>query len=432
MPSSSQQNVFLRFIYFCLFFLFSATCAAEQSIEGFSAERLRIIDQRFQSLVDEQRYAGFTALIVRNNRQVHQLTLGWQDREARVAMQPDTIFRIYSMSKAITSVAALQLYEKGLFRLQDPVEKWIPAFGQLRVYQEGDGDKVKTTQLTRPLTVRDLFTHTAGFTYHFLGKGPVHKLYRDKGIVPGVELLYPEKSDAPPITDLASMVEVLSTIPLLHQPGERMSYSISVDVLGHLVELISGQALDIYLEKNIFEPLGMKDTGFTVPAEKLHRFAANYTWSDNKLELVDAPKSSRYQHKGRIHSGGAGLVSTAHDYMQFQLMVLNDGQLNGQRILGRKTIEFALANHLPEDDLPRPAWMQQQGHGLGFALALDPARMGYMTSINTADWAGAASTFFWIDRKEKLAAVFMTQKMPIKDNDLIEMGRVTTYQALVD
>lgn len=426
-----SRSLSCSLLYFLLFG-YAINIYGEETRQGFSADRLNILDNRLQSLVDEKQYAGFTGLIVRNNRDVHKLKLGWQDRERQIPMKEDTIFRIYSMSKAITSIAALILYEQGMFMLDDPVAKWIPAFDRLRVYKSGQGQDMKTVALERAVTVKDLFIHTSGLTYHFLGQGPVHRLYRQQGLLPGVELLYPEADDGKAINSLAEMVEKLSGIPLLHQPGERMSYSVSIDVLGHLVEIISGKKLDAFLRQHIFEPLDMKDTGFTIPTEKLTRFAANYSSESDELVLLDDPQKSRYRHAGRLLSGGAGLVSTARDYMQFQLMILNQGKWNGKRILGRKTLEFALSNHFPRDNMPRPAWMKQQGHGLGFALALEPSRMTYMTSPMTADWAGAASTFFWIDRKEKLAAVFMTQMMPIKNNSLIEMGRVTTYQSLVD
>lgn len=412
--------------------VFTSPASADDLIAGISQERIKRLDNKLAALVESERYSGFSALIMRDGVIAHEVTLGWQDRERKIAMRKDTIFRIYSMSKAITSVAALILYEQGHFQIDDPVDTFIPEFRNLRVYEKGEAESLVTVPLERPITFRDLFTHTSGLTYHFVGNSPVHQLYRDKGVLPGAEVLQPRAGDAAPITDLKSMVSALSTIPLLHQPGERMSYGVSIDVLGRLIEIISGQKFDDFLQKELFTPLNMKDTGFTVPKNKLHRFAANYSWHDGHLELVDDPQRSRYQLSGRIHSGGAGLVSTSRDYMQFQLMVLNGGKLGEIRILGPKTVAFALSNHFPKNDMARPSYMKQQGHGLGFALALDPARMGILTSVGTADWAGAASTFFWIDRNERLAAVFMTQDMPVRDNALFQLGRSLTYQALVE
>ncbi|NKB37106.1 MAG: serine hydrolase [Gammaproteobacteria bacterium] len=405
---------------------------AEELQEGFSKERLQRLNIKFNSLIKNRKNAGFTALIYRNNKQVHKMSMGWQDIERKIPMRADSIFRIYSMSKAITSIAALILYEEGHFQIDQAVADFIPEFNNIRVYKSGEGDGIKTADLHRPVTIRDLFIHTSGLTYHFLGNTAVHKLYRQQGVMPGVEELYPEEGDASAITDLDAMVKTLSRIPLLHQPGERMSYSVSIDVLGRVIEVISGQPLDQFMHERIFKPLKMKDTGFVLPQEKLNRFTANYSMSDGQIKLIDDPLNSQHQRANRIHAGGAGLVSTAHDYMQFQLMILNGGKLGSARILGPKTLDFALSNHFPIDDLPRPVWMKQDSHGLGFALAMNPARMGMLTSTGTADWAGAASTFFWIDRNENLAAVFMTQDMPIKNNLLIELGRTLTYQALVE
>ncbi len=420
----------------CLILLFSiiyiSSATADEIIAGFSQERLKRLDDKLTSLVENNRYPGFSVLIMRDGKVAHQVATGWRDRERKIAMTKDTIFRVYSMSKAITSIAALILFEQGHFQIDDPVDRFIPEFKNLRVYESGEDVDLITVPLQRPVTFRDLFTHTSGLTYHFVGNSPVHQMYRDKGVLPGVEVLGSQAGDAEPIKDLKSMVSTLSTIPLLHQPGERMSYSVSIDVLGHLIEIISGQKFDDFLEQNLFVPLNMRDTGFIVPKNKLHRFAANYSWSKAQSVLVDDPRLSRYQKSDRLLSGGAGLVSTSHDYMQFQLMVLNGGKLGKVRILGPKTVDFALSNHFPRDNMTRPPYMKQQGHGLGFALALDPARMGILTSVGSADWAGAASTFFWIDRKESLAAVFMTQDMPIKDDALFELGRSLTYQALVD
>lgn len=431
----NQSSHFLKELFCsCLIFcsISTSAIAEDHSIAGISQERIKRLDEKFSAYISAGRYAGFTGLIVRDGLVAHELAMGWQDRERQVAMRKDSIFRIYSMSKAITSIAAMILYEEGHFQIDDPIDSYIPEFLNLRVYAGGEAGSLKTVPLQRPITFRDLFTHTSGLTYHFLGKTPVHKLYRLHGILPGVELLYPEAGDGQGVPDLKSMINALATIPLLHQPGERMSYGVSIDVLGHLIEIMSGQSLDVFLKERIFEPLLMVDTGFVVPENKLDRFAGNYSWKGDHLELVDDPYQSRYRNTGRILSAGAGLVSTSHDYMQFLLMILNGGKLGKSRILSPKTVDFILSNHFPKEDMPRPAWMKQQGHGLGFALALDPVRMGMLTSVNSADWAGAASTLFWLDRKERLAAVFMTQDMPIRDNILIEQVRTLSYQAILE
>ncbi len=405
--------------------------ADELDIAGFSQERIKRLDKILATYIGRERYAGITGLIVRNGKTVHEFTMGWQDRERQIPMHEDTIFRIYSMSKAITSIAAMVLFEQGYFQIDDPIDPYLPEFKHLRVYAGGEIGALKTVPLQRPITFRDLLTHTSGLSYHFMGDSPVHQLYRLHGVMPGVEMLYSEAADGKEVANLESMISALARIPLLHQPGERMSYGVSIDVLGRLVEILSGQKLDDFLQQAIFGPLNMPDTGFVVPKNKLKRFAANYSWKNDHLELIDDPRRSRYRQSGRLLSGGGGLVSTSHDYMQFLLMLLNGGQLGHARILGPITVDFILSNHFPRENMPRPVWMRQQGHGLGFALALDPVKMGLLTSAGTADWAGAASTFFWLDRKENMAAVFMTQDTPLDSDTLAGQVRTLTYQALI-
>ena len=224
------------------------------------------------------RYVGISALIMRNGKKAHDLVIGWQDRERQVPMSKDTIFRIYSMSKAITSVAAMILYEEGRFQLDDPIDTFLPELKDLRVYVEGEAEAMKTAALQRPLSFRDLLTHTSGFTYHFMGDSVIHKLYRRHGVMPGTETLPTAAGEGRAVPDLTSMITALAAIPLLHQPGERMSYGVSIDVLGRLIEILSSRPLDEFLQRRLFGPLQMVDTGFVVPKNKLHRFAGNYSW----------------------------------------------------------------------------------------------------------------------------------------------------------
>lgn len=370
---------------------------ADDLVHGFSKNRLNRLDNNFENLVQSGRYPGFYVSIKRHGKTVHRISTGWQDIDRKIPIKEDTLFRIYSMSKAISSVAAMILFEEGHFQLDDPVHRYLPEFRKLRVYVSGNGSAMVTEELKRPITFRDLFVHTSGLTYHFTGKTPVHKLYRKKGILPGVETLHASNADAVAVGNLSEMIRILSGIPLLHQPGERMSYSISIDVLGHLIEIMSGQDFDEFLQERFFDPLKMRDTGFTLPEDKLSRFASNYTWKDGRLNLIDDPRTSRYRKSGRLLSGGAGLISSTSDYQRFLQMLLNGGELDGIRILSPHTVDYILSNHFLQDDMPRPAWVPHQGHGLGFALALEPARMGYLTPTGSADWAGAASTFSgWI------------------------------------
>lgn len=425
-------------ILFCCLILFSVTAftssyADESVIAGIDIQRLERLDNKLAKHIQQEQYAGFSGIIVRNGKTVHQFALGWQDKERKIALQHDTIFRIYSMTKAITSVAAVLLFEEGHFQIDDPVGAFIPEFRKLRVYIDGPAESMKTEALNRPITFRDLFTHSSGLGYHMLDDSPVYKLYRKRGIMPGVEFLSPGPDDKEPVQDLQTMIKELAKIPLLHQPGKRMTYGVSIDVLGYLIEVISGQSLDNFLQERLFTPLRMLDTGFVVPENKLSRFASNYLWEDEQLKLLDDPRKSRYSKTGRILSGGAGLVSTLDDYMRFLQMLMNGGELDGQRILSPATVDFLLSNHFLKEDLLRPPWMQHQGYSLGFAVALDPIKMGLLSSTGTADWAGAASTFFWLDRKQGLAAVFMTQRTPLNSNTLImKQVRNLVYQAIVE
>ena len=429
-----ERKSYLSFYSFFLlasYSLFNFSLADTSVIAGVDKERLKRLDEKIAEHVEQEQYPGFSGLIVRNGEIVHKTVTGWQDRERKIKLREDTIFRVYSMSKAITSIGAMLLFEEGKFQIDDPVDTYIPAFKELRVYTGGEKAKIETEELTRPITFRDLFTHTSGLTYHFIGDTPIHHAYRKKGITPGVSFLHPSSIDGESIQSLAAMVEALTQIPLLHQPGERMSYGVSIDVLGRLIEIISGQRLDEFLNEKLFIPLKMSDTGFSVPKNKLHRFANNYLWRAQKLELLDDARKSRYQETDRILSGGAGMVSTLHDYMQFLQMLMNGGELNGARLLSPVTVDFILSNHFLKKDIPRPEWMEQQGHSLGFALTLDPVEMGMLSSIGTADWAGAASTFFWLDRKQHLAAVFMTQRAPLNSNAFMRTIKNLTYQSIV-
>lgn len=422
---------FLTQFLFLYFVFLSPVIAAGPVVAGIDQDRIKRLDDKLAGYIADGRYAGIAALIMRHGKTAHEFTGGWQDRERQVPMSQDTIFRIYSMSKAITSVAAMILYEEGHFQLDDPIDKFLPELKNLRVYVAGEAETMQTEPLQRPITFRDLFTHTSGFTYHFMGDSAIHKLYRLHGVMPGAETLQASASEGQAAPDLTAMISALATIPLLHQPGEQMSYGISIDVLGRLIEIMSAQPLDTFLQQSLFDPLQMVDTGFVVPENKLHRFASNYSWKGDHLELVDDPYKSRYRHSGRLLAGGAGLVSTTKDYMQFLHMLLNGGQLGTARILSPITVDFILSNHLPEENMPRPPWMKHHGHGLGFGLLLDPVGAGRLSSAGAASWSGAATTIFWLDRKENLAAVFMAQDMPLKDTPLMEYARSLTYQAIV-
>ena len=402
----------------------------EPEAVGLSSERLARIDTHLQKrYLDAEKIAGALTLVARKGQVAHLSALGQMDLERNKPMTEDTIFRIYSMSKPITSIALMMLYEHGHFQLDDPVYKYIPEWRNLRVYELGNHPRWVTAPCERPMTIRDLFCHMSGLTYGFMERTNVDRAYRRLGV--GRE----EQKD------LRAMIETLAGLPLEFSPGTRWNYSVATDVLGYLVELISGMPLDEYLRTQIFEPLGMVDTGFSVPAEKVDRFAANYTRGrDKKPRLEDDPATSLYTKPTTFFSGGGGLVSTAADYLRFCRMLLNRGELDGQRLIGRKTIELMTMNHLPGGrdltELATGAFSETTyegvGFGLGFSVQLDCAKSQGVGSPGEYAWGGAASTAFWIDPSEDLITIFMTQLMPSGSFNFRGQLKSIIYAAIVD
>ena len=370
-------------------------------------------------------------LIARRGELAHLSAIGMMDRERDQPMAEDAIFRIYSMSKPITSVALMQLHERGMFQLSDPVSRFIPQWRDLQVLTGGEYPDYTTRAPDRPMTIRDLLSHQSGLTYGFAG-GPVeagyfeHQIYR-AGTMRG--------------RDLQSMIDRLADLPLKFSPGDSWNYGISTDVCGYLVQTISGQRFDEYLQEHIFDPLGMPDTGFHVPAEKHHRLAANYERSpDQQLRQSDIFGVGEFLEEPTFLSGGGGLVSTAQDYWRFCQMMLNGGQLDGARILGPKTIELMTMNQLPNnDELTARAlgiWSETTndgiGFGLGFAVLMNLPRTQNVGSVGEYYWSGTASTVFWIDPAEELIAIFMVQFMPSDAFDFRGELKQLLYPGLLD
>ncbi len=364
----------------------------------------------------EERYlkpgkvAGFLPLVYRRGEIAYCEPMGLMDVERGKPVREDTIWRIYSMSKPITSVALMQLYEQGHFQLNDAVDRWLPEFRDLRVYRSGVYPNFVTDPCERPMTVKDLLTHMSGLTYDFMVASNVDAAYRKAGV------RLEKKSGT-----LDDMAAILSRLPLEFSPGTSWNYSVATDVCGLLVQRMSGQRFDAYLQEHLFGPLGMVDTGFSVPEDKLDRFAANYQRGPDKtLQLIDDPMDSPYGGEVTFFSGGGGLVSTAHDYLRFCRMLLGGGTLDGVRVMGPKTIELMSANHLPNgDDLTKWArgtfsetTYEGYGFGLGFSVNLGPGPTATAGSRGEIAWGGAASTIFWVDPAEDLAVILMTQFMP--------------------
>jgi CubicO group peptidase (beta-lactamase class C family) len=393
---------------------------------GLSSERLARVNAWAQQLVDDGKLAGIVTMLARHGKVVHFNTCGLADIRREARMLPDTIFRFYSMTKPLTSTAIMMLYEEGRFQLDDPITRYLPCFTDMRVCVGGMRGKLETVPAERDITFRDLLTHTSGLTYGFMEATAVDAQYRDRG----VDFQTSDKT-------LAEVVEIAADIPLIAQPGKAWNYSIATDVLGHLVAVISGMPFDRFLRERVTGPLGMVDTAFFVPAEKIARFAANYTrGEDGKLMLIDDPQKSIFSTARAICSGGGGLVSTANDYMRFCQMMLNKGELNGVRLLGRKTVELMTANHLPGDmaSMGQARFSESSyygiGFGLGFSVTLDPAQAQILGTPGEFAWGGAASTAFWIDPAEDMAVIMLTQLMPSSTYPIRRELRVLTYQAL--
>ena len=404
---------------------------------GFAPGRLdRIADHLSRAYVDNGKIAGCQVAVTRRGHLAYFKSLGQMDRERAKPMRDDTIFRIASMTKPITSVALMTLYERGLFQLNDPVHRFIPSWRDHRVWVSGEGDAMVTERPNRPMSMRDMLAHTGGLQYGAMLEGvgapvdahPVAKEYAKLGI---------KRIDG---ETRETFLEKLARVPLRYQPGERWMYSLSTDVCGALVEIISGKRLDKFLADEIFEPLKMKDTAFVLPHEKLDRFAANYRrGADKSLKLLDDPARSIYLTEPTLHSGGGGLVSTTADYLRFCDMLRRGGELDGARMLGPRTIELMHRNHLKDGkDLTQMAIggfsetaNEGVGFGLGFACTLDAVGSG---SIVGSDWywGGAFSTIFWVDAKQDLAVVFMTQLMPSATFNFRGQLKSIVYAAIED
>jgi CubicO group peptidase (beta-lactamase class C family) len=400
---------------------------------GLSSQRLSRIRPAMQALINEQRCAGIMTVIARRGQIAHGECVGLMEIEAQKPMQTDAIFRIYSMSKPITSAAIMMLYEEGKFQLNDPVSKFIPEFKATKVVVRQTDAGLKLTDQDREMTVQHLLTHTSGLSYGFDDNSRVDQMYRD--MFKKLKLINHQTHQVTPDgKPLAKIMPELAQIPLAHQPGTAWRYSFAIDVLGYLVEVLSGVPFDVFLHQRIFDPLQMVDTGFSVPVEKGERLAAMYKPGEKGgLELLDAPADSPLLKPHRFFSGGGGLVSTASDYLRFARMLLNKGDLDGVRLLGRKTVEFMTQNHLPDDVLrtsfnpERPGY----GFGLGGSVLISPPLASRIGSVGTFSWGGAARTDFWVDPQEELIGLFMVQLLGDAPW-LADQFRVLAYQAIVD
>jgi CubicO group peptidase (beta-lactamase class C family) len=413
---TSARN-FVSFLLLVL--LTSAAFAAElpsarpESV-GMSTQRLGRLKSEMQGLVDRNQLPGVVTMVAKDGKIVEFDVAGKRDVENGAPLQKDSIFRIYSMSKPITGVAMMMLFEEGKWQLNDPVSKHIPEFANLKVAKVNpQNGSVTQVAPDHPMTMRELMSHSGGLTYGVFGSTPVDKMYTDVNVL---------DRDA----TLQAMIDKLGKIPLLHQPGERWHYSVSVDVQGYLVEKLSGQPFPEFLKQRIFDPLGMKDTAFYVPAEKMNRFVSFYTYDkDRKFVPNQSPDFSK---PPGAPSGGGGLVSTAMDYMRFCQMLLNGGELDGHRLLSPLSVQLMRSNVLPAN---ARTMGPGTGFGLDFAVVEDPVAAGGYGGEGTFYWGGYAGTWFWIDPVYNMIVVGMIQIRGDGSPDVRGLSRNLTYQAIV-
>ena len=454
-----------KWIFFSLI-LFSLSLASEsyeKSVSGMSYERLQKIAPSLNDLyLKNGKFPGFVSAVARKGKVVHYETIGFADMETGESLKKDSLFRIYSMSKPITGVALMILLEEGKLRLNDPVSLYIPEFADTKVLMMNEDGTSELVDQTKVMTIRDLATHTSGIAYDFTANKELAKIYRQNKLSPYFSINNPTKetlvtgmiSSEKPFKDICSFAEALaSKAPLMHQPSERYTYSMGMDVLGCIIERVSGVRFDEFLDTRIFKPLNMQDTFFSVPESKRDRFTTLYAEvkdlktfmpdlgesipEDLTMLRVDGKQNSAYFKEATVFDGGSGLVSSTEDYLKFAQMLLNGGKLGDQRILSRKSVELMSGNHLP-DTFSSDAYLEtaggyRRGAGIGLTVGLltDPAKAGQYGSKGMFFWGGAASTIFWIDPEEELVAVLMTQVLGSSEL-LRETYSALVYQAIDD
>ncbi|MEM7282453.1 MAG: serine hydrolase domain-containing protein [Pseudomonadota bacterium] len=387
---------------------------------GVSKDRLQRINQMAQAYVDKRQYAGVVTMVARDGKIIHSNAVGQFGFDNEKPLSEDTLFRIFSMTKPITVVAALMLYEEGKFQMTDPVAKHLPEFLDQKLYTEGG-----LIEPSSPMTMGQLFTHTAGLTYGFTPDNPVDLMYRED---------YPLEAQ-----DLTEFSTKLAKLPLRFEPGTRYHYSVATDLLGAAIERMSGVPLDRFFHERIFEPLDMEDTFFSVPEDKFHRLASSHVWDAESGQVVPVPMDQRRDYRNvTLFSGGGGLVSTVNDYMRFCEMIRRQGSFNGARLLGPKTVQYMGLNHLSAKvraegvgEYPSDDFFPGQSKALGFGVVTNPGLMPSTSSKGELSWGGAAGTKFWIDPEEEIVGIAMVQlyrsPWPLRFD-----FKVATYQALTE
>ncbi len=396
---------------------------------GFDAARLERIDTHLAKYVDDGRLAGWQVVVTRHGKVAHSSVYGRRDQEAGLPVEHDTLWRIYSMTKPITSVVAMQLFEEGLFSLNDPVSRFLPEFADMQVWKGGTPAVPQVRPATEPIRMWHLLSHTAGLTYGFLHSGPVDEMYRNAG------------AEFNPDLDLADACRLWASLPLAFEPGTAWNYSVATDVLGRVIEVLTGQSLDQAFASRVLGPLGMDDTSWWVQPGAADRLAALY------VRHPETGAAVRYDAFGKsalaepkMLSGGGGLISTAADYARFTQMLVRGGELDGVRLLGSRTVAYMGRNHLPGggllSELGRGQFAETAydgiGFGLGFGVLEDPVALKVHATAGEMTWGGLASTAFWVDPREQITAQFFTQLMPSSTYPVRGELRQLVYSALVD
>jgi CubicO group peptidase (beta-lactamase class C family) len=405
---------------------------------GLSSDRLKRISDLTKSYVGTNHFAGASSFVARRGEVVHFDCQGMMNLDTGNSIQEDTIFRIYSMTKPVTSVAAMILLERGLFQLDTPITKFLPEFKDMEVFVSGTVEDYKTVRADRDITIVDLMTHTSGLTYDFLGNGVVEELYQRNGLV----ITKDEHS-------FEGFLKLLGKMPLHFSPGTKWNYSLSTDVLGYLIEVVSGKPLNTFFKEEIFEPLGMVDTDFYVPESKWNRFATTYihksmvaqtqrnAFPDKTLFPYDSDEWGVYHKLPLKCAGGGGLVSTIPDFYKFTEMLLNKGRGGKDNILSSKSIELMTSNFLPMDVRDYAAFdlgatmPAGYGFGLGFAIMLDPTKAHYLGTPGEYAWSGAAHTSFFVDPREELIGIYMTQVFPSGYYNILNQFKQAVYQSII-
>lgn len=411
-----MKSIFLTLIYALTISAQAELSATAPEAAGFDPARLAVLHATTKRFVEDGKHAGIITLLARDGKIVDLQTYGYRDLEKRTPMERDTICRVYSMSKIITCAATLILFEEGKFNLDDPVAKYLPELKDMKVWTGGTQEAPRLEALKRPITLKHLLTHTSGMIYGAPDGDELAKLWDRADLWTGPEM--------------SNFLATLSQLPLKHQPGDAHTYGVNQDVLGALIERVAGQKFGAFLEKRIFQPLGMKDTGFDVPQDKMPRLAKTYkNGADGKL-VEDKSILDTWPEPGRgFEAGGSGIFSTAGDFACFAQMLLNGGTLDGKRILGRKTIELMTANHalaLPNNQ----AASRQKGVGFGVEVTTDLGRLSVPSSIGQFGWYGAATTYCQIDPKENIVAIALAQHLPFNQHGLFAAFQTGYFQAL--